>query len=78
MTTSIHSTNTDSMGQTGEQRRNALSDDAYRRDLGDGLLLRWSTAEDTERLAEFYSWVFRDTQQSPQNMRIIAWVRDMM
>jgi len=78
MTTSINTTNSESMGQTREQRRNALSDDAYRRDLGDGLVLRWSTAEDTERLAEFYSWVFRDTAQSPQNTRIIVWVRDMM
>ena len=56
----------------------ALSDDSYQRDLGDGLLLRWSTAEDTERLAELDGRVFRETAQSPQNTYIVAWVRDMM
>ena len=28
----------------------SMSDDAFRRELGDGLVLRWSTADDTERL----------------------------
>ncbi len=55
-----------------------LSDPTYRRDLGDGLLLRWSTAADTERLGVFYSLVFRDTPESPLNQDIILWVRDML
>ena len=33
---------------------------SYRRDLGDGLVLRWSTAEDTERIATLHSMVHRD------------------
>ena len=32
----------------------AMSDDAFRRELGDGLVLRWSTADDTERLVQLY------------------------
>ncbi len=56
----------------------ALSDHAYRRDLGDGLLLRWSTAVDTERLAQFYSMVFREREQEPPNARVMAWTRDML
>src|SRR5690242_89582 len=32
----------------------------YQRDLGDGLLLRWSTSDDIENLVELVSTVFRD------------------
>src|SRR5579883_1557166 len=38
-----------------------------RRDLGNGLVLRWSTAEDTEGLEQLTSMVFRDSPQEPPN-----------
>ncbi|HLY32368.1 MAG TPA: hypothetical protein VKQ36_15170, partial [Ktedonobacterales bacterium] len=56
----------------------ALSDPAYRRELGDGLLLRWSTADDAEQLGAFYSYVFRDRPEWPPNQPIAFWVRDML
>jgi GNAT superfamily N-acetyltransferase len=39
----------------------------YQRDLGDGLLLRWSTAEDTERIAQLEGSVFRRSEDGPPN-----------
>ncbi|HUY77674.1 MAG TPA: GNAT family N-acetyltransferase [Ktedonobacterales bacterium] len=64
--------------QTRGQTNETLSDPNYRRDLGDGLVLRWSTAADAERLGLFYSLVFRETAESPLNQHIILWVRDML
>lgn len=55
-----------------------LADPSYRRDLGDGLLLRWSTAADADRLATFYGLVFRYKADSPPNARIPVWLRDML
>ncbi len=46
------------------------------RDLGDGLVLRWSTAQDIERVGELAAAVFRSAEQPP-NKRQIAWVRDL-
>ena len=37
-----------------------LSHPAYRRDLGGGLVLRWSTAADVEGIGQLYSYVFRN------------------
>ena len=37
----------------------------YRRDLGDGLILRWSTAQDTENIAQLCSMVFRNKADEP-------------
>lgn len=54
-----------------------MSDDTYRRDLGDGLLLRWSTPEDVERVASFYAQVFRPREDAPLNWHIPLWVRAM-
>jgi hypothetical protein len=56
----------------------ALGEPSYRRDLGGGLVLRWSTAADVERLAALYGQVFRDKQEDPLNENVGAWVRDMM
>lgn len=55
-----------------------LADPAYRRDLGDGLLLRWSTAADAERLTTFYGLAFRRSEQGPLSARQLALVPDMM
>jgi hypothetical protein len=54
-----------------------MSDNAYRRDLGDGLTLRWSTAEDVERVVALYAHVFRPSQEAPLNWHVPHWTRDM-
>jgi len=46
------------------------------RDLGDGLVLRWSTAQDVDRVGELAADVFRNAEQPP-NLRQLAWVRDL-
>jgi GNAT superfamily N-acetyltransferase len=56
----------------------SMSDDAFRRELGDGLVLRWSTADDTERLVQLYSMVFREEPAEPPDTTIAAWTRDLM
>ena len=43
------------------------ADANYRRDLGDGLVLRWSTSADTEALVLLVSSVFRDQADAPLN-----------
>jgi GNAT superfamily N-acetyltransferase len=50
----------------------------YRRDLGDGLLLRWSTAEDTEKIAQIVGLVFRDKEDEPHNDFLANVVRIML
>jgi GNAT superfamily N-acetyltransferase len=50
----------------------------YRRDLGDGLVLRWSTGEDTEKIAQLVSHVFRSSAEEPANTRIGDTVRRLM
>ncbi|HEU5015976.1 MAG TPA: GNAT family N-acetyltransferase [Roseiflexaceae bacterium] len=55
-----------------------LSDPAYRRDLGGGLVLRWSTAHDADQIAALYSDVFRNSPNDPPNMRTAAYGRDLI
>jgi GNAT superfamily N-acetyltransferase len=43
----------------------------YRRDLGEGLIERWSTADDTENIAQLCGKVFRDAEEEPFNPRMI-------
>lgn len=54
------------------------ADQGYRRELGDGLVLRWSTADDVDRLAALYGDVFRQSPEDPPNERIQIWTRDLM
>ena len=56
----------------------SMSDPAYRRALGDGLVVRWSTAADSEGLERLYSYVFRENAESPLNTYIPAYTRDCM
>lgn len=57
----------------------ALADSAYQRAFGDGLVLRWSQVEDTERLVTLAGTVFRhDESQEPGANRIGGWARDLM
>jgi len=48
------------------------------RDLGDGLILRSATVEDTDELATFNSHIHKDPGQDDPNEFIDAWVRDLM
>jgi hypothetical protein len=49
-----------------------------RRDLGDGLVARWSTAADTEGVAQLFGHVFRENPERPINTVAMAWIRDEM
>lgn len=55
-----------------------LADPAYQRDLGDGLILRWSTAADTEQVASLIGYVFRNKADEPPNERMIDRTRHQM
>jgi len=50
----------------------------YRRELGGGLLQRWSTPEDTENIAQLCGMVFRDKEDEPLNLRAMESVRRQM
>ncbi|MFI5272172.1 MAG: GNAT family N-acetyltransferase [Ktedonobacterales bacterium] len=54
-----------------------MQDDDYRRELGDGLVLRWSSPDDAEKVALLYSQVFRPSAEAPLNAHIVIWTRDM-
>ena len=53
-------------------------DPGYQRDLGDGLVLRWSTPADVEPIARLYEHVFRDREDDPPEQLVVAWTRDML
>jgi hypothetical protein len=59
-------------------RDDELARPVYRRDLGDGLMLRWSTPADTEAIAHLHSMVHRDQPDAPPNARIAARMRLLM
>lgn len=47
------------------------------RDLGDGMMLRWATPADIERIVQLVSFVFRSKAEDPPNARIAHWTRDL-
>lgn len=49
----------------------------YRRDLGDGLVLRWSTAGDFERVARLYARAFTPGHEPAADWREQTWTMDM-
>jgi GNAT superfamily N-acetyltransferase len=51
---------------------------SYRRDLGDGLVLRWSTAEDTERIATLNGIAFRRKAEDLPSLHAINSIRRLM
>src|ERR1051326_4543532 len=51
---------------------------SYRRDLGNGLVMRWSTAEDTEHIAELVGMVFREKANDPPNVVALQHIRALM
>src|SRR5579884_3641810 len=62
--------------QTREQQAELAADD-YQRDLGDGLLLRWTTPGDVERVCDLYAYVYRQGPDAPLNKHTPIWTRDM-
>lgn len=56
----------------------ALADPAYVSDLGGGLIRRWSTTEDQEKIAQCLGTVFRQSADAPLNPRVIDEIRIMM
>jgi GNAT superfamily N-acetyltransferase len=49
-----------------------------RHDLGNGLVLRWSTAEDTERIATLHGLVHREQADAPPNTHYLRQIRGLM
>jgi GNAT superfamily N-acetyltransferase len=49
-----------------------------RRNLGNGLSLRWSSADDTEEIAYLASIVFRDSAEAPLNVHLANLIRELM
>lgn len=47
------------------------------RDLGDGLVLRWSTAADVDGIAEGAARVFREGPEAPLNEGIRSWMQEL-
>jgi hypothetical protein len=60
------------------QEKANIANQNYTRDLGDGLILRWSTSHDTEDIAYLNSFVFRDTPTEPLNKPLANLMRDVM
>src|SRR5262245_16613980 len=56
----------------------SLSAASYRRDLGGGLVLRWSTGADVEALIAMYAEAFRREKDAPPSPIMPHWVRDMI
>ena len=50
----------------------------YRRELDDGLLLRWASDDDCAGIVQLYSHVFRDAADEPPNLWIASYTRDTM
>jgi hypothetical protein len=55
-----------------------LAAPGYRRELGNGLVVRWSDARDTPGIAELSGYVFRRAADEPPNSWVMAWIRDLM
>ena len=55
-----------------------LADPTYRGDLGNGLIRRWSTADDQAKIAHCLGTVFRPSADAPLNVRVMDENRIMM
>ncbi len=54
-----------------------MADYLHPRELGEGLVLRWATERDVERVARLTSHVFRETPEEPPSENSQAWMRDL-
>jgi hypothetical protein len=57
---------------------NTLPADADRRVRDDGLVVRWSTADDLPAIQALYAYVFRGKADEPANERTSVWVADAL
>src|SRR5262249_51217266 len=65
-------------GSSAEAKtRQTMEHDGYRRELGKGLVLRWSTPEDLEGVVTLYAQVFRPSAEAPPGWIVPTWTRDM-
>jgi hypothetical protein len=55
-----------------------LHEASYRRELGEGLLLRWSTGDDSARVGELLAFVFRERLEQPPTLHLASWAADML
>jgi hypothetical protein len=55
-----------------------LADPLYQRDLGDGLVLRWSTSGDTEAVVQLVSHVFREREDALPNVSLGHLIGELM
>ncbi|GCE29871.1 hypothetical protein KDA_53550 [Dictyobacter alpinus] len=55
-----------------------VMNNSFQRDLGDGLVLRWSTAEDIERIATLHSFIHRANATEAPNSNAIRIIRAHM
>lgn len=51
---------------------------SFRHDLGDGLVLRWSTIADTEKIAALHGLVHREQADAPPNAHYLRQIRGLM
>ena len=56
----------------------AIAHPHYRRELADGLILRWSTANDIEDIAYLASSAFRDKADAPLNIKMANLMRELL
>ena len=61
-----------------QNRSTTLTAATYRDELGGGLIRRWSTAADTERIACLVGLVHRRSEEEPPNLRSMDGVRRQM
>ncbi len=61
-----------------ENRMQTTFSTSSRRDLGEGLVLRWSTVEDAERIATLLSMAFREKAEEPPNTNVMRVIRGLM
>ena len=54
------------------------ADKNYRRDLGNGLVVRWSSEQDTEDICYLNGTVFRSNADAPMNVFIMNMMRDAL
>ena len=56
----------------------ATIDPHYRRNLGDGLILRWSSVDDIEDISYLASSAFRQHADAPANLNMGILMRELM
>jgi Acetyltransferase (GNAT) domain len=66
------------LGSAGTAHDGKVTPEEMRRDLGDGLVLRWSTRKDTEAVAELAGTVFRGKADGEPNVELADMVRRFM